>query len=122
MNPSILLMDEPLGSLDAPTRRQSQNSLLEIWKVIPKTIIFITHNIRESILLGDRVVIMYRNPEIILKIIEISPKRPQNSSTEEFLKIYKEIVSKFPFEKTTNPFNDLKCYQWPTGNTGLFSD
>jgi NitT/TauT family transport system ATP-binding protein len=61
-DPAILLMDEPFGALDAQTRRHMQNELFHIWKETRKTIIFVTHDIQEAILLGQRVAITSRSP------------------------------------------------------------
>ncbi len=62
INPSLLLMDEPFGSLDAQTREMMQEELLRILESETKTMIFVTHSIDEAILLGDRIVIMSRRP------------------------------------------------------------
>ena len=61
-NPEILLMDEPLGALDAQTRVVLQEELIRLWEDSGKTVIYITHNIEEAVLLGDRVVLMTAHP------------------------------------------------------------
>ena len=62
MNPDILLMDEPFGALDAQTREILQAELQEIWSLTEKTIIFVTHNVREAVCLGDRVLVCSARP------------------------------------------------------------
>ena len=61
-NPSIILMDEPFGALDALTRRFLQHQLLEIWQQHKKTIVFVTHSVQEAVYLADRVVVMTARP------------------------------------------------------------
>lgn len=76
--PAYLLMDEPFGSVDAQTRFQLEDTLLELWTVLPKTIIFVTHDIEEAIFLGDRVVVMSNRPGKIVADIPIQLPRPRN--------------------------------------------
>ena len=77
VDPEILLMDEPFGALDAQTREQMQEELLEIWEQNKKTIIFVTHDIDESLLLADRIFIMGINPRQIVEEISVSFGRPR---------------------------------------------
>lgn len=81
-NPSILLMDEPFAALDALTREELGLELLRIWSVEKKTIIFVTHNISEAILLSDRVVAMSPRPGRISEIVEINLPRPRTIDME----------------------------------------
>lgn len=76
-NPSILLMDEPFAALDAMTREELGFELLRIWDAHRKTIVFITHNISEAVLLADRVVAMTPRPGRIAEIVEIELPRPR---------------------------------------------
>ena len=77
INPSVLLMDEPFGALDAQTREMMQEELLRILESEQKTMIFVTHSIDEAILLGDRIVIMSRRPGRIRKILSVDIPRPR---------------------------------------------
>lgn len=76
-DPSILLMDEPFAALDAMTREELGFELLKIWDVYKKTVIFVTHQISEAILLADRVVAMSPRPGRIEKVIDVSLPRPR---------------------------------------------
>jgi NitT/TauT family transport system ATP-binding protein len=81
--PRILLMDEPFGALDALTRCKMQNYLLQIWKKVEVTILFITHDLEEACYLADRIVVMGVNPGRVLEVIENPIPRPR--STEQLL-------------------------------------
>jgi NitT/TauT family transport system ATP-binding protein len=92
--PSLLLMDEPFGALDAITRLRMQEFLLSVWGRYRLTILFVTHDIEEAILLGDRVAIMASSPGRITEVIDIPLERPRESSvvdTEAFLAIKRRI-------------------------------
>lgn len=77
-NPEVLLMDEPFGSLDAQSRLLLQQELLRIWQLDRKTILFVTHDIEEAILLGDRIIVLSGRPGQILRDIPIPMSRPRN--------------------------------------------
>ena len=77
-DPEILLMDEPFGALDSQTRSLMQELLLRIWEHSHKTVLFITHDIDEAILLGDRVHVMTARPGRIKEMIEIDIPRPRS--------------------------------------------
>jgi NitT/TauT family transport system ATP-binding protein len=81
-NPAILLMDEPFGALDAQTRLIMQEELLKVWSEHKKTVIFVTHDIDEAILLGDRVLVMTSVPGRIKDIVTIGIDRPRDHQIE----------------------------------------
>ncbi len=94
-DPEILLMDEPFGALDAQTRVVMQELLLEIWNESQKTVVFITHDIDEAILLADNIYIMSRLPGRIKEILHVDISRPRSHKslyTPEFLKLKTRIT------------------------------
>ena len=95
VNPSILLMDEPFGALDAQTRTQLQTELLKTWEEEKKTCFFITHDVEEAILLASRVVVMSARPGRIKEVIDIDIPYPRNQET-----------------KMLPRFTELKNYIW----------
>lgn len=93
-NPDILLMDEPFGALDMQTRGVMQELVLNIWQKSPKTIVMVTHDIDEAILLADRIAIMTARPGKIKEIIDVKLPRPRNFKTKnsrEFIE-YREKI------------------------------
>ncbi|HJZ77891.1 MAG TPA: ABC transporter ATP-binding protein, partial [Vicinamibacterales bacterium] len=81
-NPSVLLMDEPFAALDAMTREELGFELMRIWDTDKKTVIFVTHNITEAILLADRVVAMSRRPGRIANTVDVALPRPRTIDME----------------------------------------
>lgn len=90
-DPEIMLMDEPFGSLDSQTRTTLQNLLIDIWQEAQKTILFVTHDIKEAIILADRIIVMNKNPGMIKKIINNDLKRPRDILSNEFNQLYRNI-------------------------------
>ena len=78
VNPAVLLMDEPLGALDAQTREVMGAELLRIWEADRKTAVFVTHDVDEAIFLADRVVVMGRDPGHIKEVITVDLQRPRS--------------------------------------------
>jgi NitT/TauT family transport system ATP-binding protein len=72
-------MDEPFGALDAQTRCQMQSYLLEIWKNVDITIVFITHDLDESVFLSDRILVLDANPGRVREVVQVPVSRPRSS-------------------------------------------
>ncbi|MGN1085516.1 MAG: ABC transporter ATP-binding protein [Porcipelethomonas sp.] len=96
-NPDILLLDEPLGALDALTRVQMQKEILRIWKEEGTTMIMVTHDIDEAIYLANRVIVMSARPGEIKEIIKIDSTNAKVRGSSEFT-YYKNKVYKHFFE------------------------
>ncbi len=93
-NPPILLMDEPFGALDAITRDNLNNALLEIWESTRKTVIFVTHSISEAVYLSDRIIVMGTKPGRVLREVTVTLPRPRTEDvklTPEFYASVKEL-------------------------------
>jgi ABC-type nitrate/sulfonate/bicarbonate transport system ATPase subunit len=83
VDPQVLLMDEPLGSLDEISRRGMQAELLRIWERDKKTAIFVTHSVDEAVFLSDRIVVMGTRPGRVIDIIEVALPRPRERGIDE---------------------------------------
>jgi NitT/TauT family transport system ATP-binding protein len=91
-DPKILLMDEPFAALDAQTRTIMQQELLRVWSAARRTAIFITHNIEEALLLGDRVVVMTARPGRIKEIVTVNLIRPRDVTSVGFNETRRRIT------------------------------
>jgi NitT/TauT family transport system ATP-binding protein len=83
MNPRVVLMDEPFGSLDSQTRNSMQEFLLGIWQKRTDTILFVTHNVDEAVFLSDEIIVFSKRPARIIKILKIEYPRPRDRTSEE---------------------------------------
>jgi NitT/TauT family transport system ATP-binding protein len=90
-HPSVLLMDEPFGALDAQTREVLQEEMLRIWQHERKTVIFVTHSISESIFLADRIVVMATRPGSIKEVLDIELEHPRDRTSPEFVALDRRI-------------------------------
>jgi len=91
VDPDILLMDEPFGSLDAITRNALQDELLHIWKETGKSILFVTHDIEEAVYLGDRVLLLGGEPAHIINEYSIGIERTERRESEAFLRKVEKV-------------------------------
>jgi NitT/TauT family transport system ATP-binding protein len=94
VDPDILLLDEPFGSLDAQTRDEMGSELIAIWEQNRKTALFVTHSIDEAIFLGDRIVVMAANPGRITEVVSVDLPRPRTVETmdsKEFIEYRRQI-------------------------------
>jgi nitrate/nitrite transport system ATP-binding protein len=103
MEPQVLLMDEPFGALDALTRAHLQDSLMEIQKELNNTVIMITHDVDEAVLLSDRIVMMTNGPAATIgEILEVDLERPRNRiqlADDPTYNRYRQQVLSFLYEK-----------------------
>ncbi len=90
-DPSVLLMDEPFGALDAQTREVMQEELLRIWQQDKKTVVFVTHSISEAVFLADRIVVMGTRPGRIKEVIDVPLDHPRERSTPEFVALERAL-------------------------------
>ncbi len=101
MDPEILLMDEPFAALDSQTRDLLLVELQLIWARTKKTIIFVTHNISESVILGNRVVVFKNRPSKIKKEFVIDYRRPRLAEDANLQKYYHQIIEELKSEVMT---------------------
>jgi sulfonate transport system ATP-binding protein len=99
--PRLLLLDEPFGALDALTRSRLQNELQRIWEHERITMVLVTHDVDEAVLLADRVVVMQARPGRIGEIVDVPLPRPRDRSHAEVARLRDEIVSRYFSEAGT---------------------
>ena len=104
LHPKILLMDEPFAALDAQTRDMLHDELERLWKETSPTIVFVTHNVREAVRLGDRVLLMSFRPGRIKKQFEIMLPRPRHVEDSDVALMSKEILGQLR-EEIDRSFN-----------------
>ena len=96
-HPKVLLLDEPLGALDAFTRMRMQDEVLRLWSARRSTTLLVTHDIDEAIYMSDRIIIMTARPGRIDQIIPIELDRPRQRTSPEFLRLRGEILELLHF-------------------------
>ena len=104
LKPKILLMDEPFAALDAQTRDMLHDELERIWKETSPTIVFVTHNVREAVRLGDRVLLMSFRPGRIKSQFQVTLDRPRHVEDSEVAQLSKEILGQLR-EEIDRSFN-----------------
>ena len=95
--PDILLLDEPLGALDAFTRMNMQDEILKIWREREQLAIMVTHDVDEAIYMGTRVIVMDANPGRVVADIKISEEYPRDRSSASFVEYRNEILNRLHF-------------------------
>src|SRR5205823_10417883 len=96
-HPRVLLLDEPLGALDAFTRMRMQDEVLRLWQTRRTTMLLVTHDIDEAIYMSDRIVIMTPSPGRIERTIVVGLDRPRQRSSSEFLRLRGDILELLHF-------------------------
>lgn len=96
-SPKLLLLDEPLGALDAFTRMRMQDEVLRLWQRHCTTMLLVTHDIDEAIYMSDRIIMMTQRPGTIDQIIPVALERPRDRSSSDFLKLRGEILQLLHF-------------------------
>jgi sulfonate transport system ATP-binding protein len=99
--PQMLLLDEPFGALDALTRIQMQQEILNIWQKEKITVILVTHDIDEAVFLGDRVLVMSNRPGTFKKTLSVPLTRPRDRNSQAFSTLRKKIYDEFFSKKKT---------------------
>lgn len=93
IEPMFMLMDEPYSTLDEVTARTMRQELLRLWEQTGKTIMFVTHSIREAVFLADRVVVLTRGPARVLEVFDVNVARPRDYESGELTRVEQEIIS-----------------------------
>jgi ABC-type nitrate/sulfonate/bicarbonate transport system ATPase subunit len=96
-HPKVLLLDEPLGALDAFTRMRMQDEVLRLWQARGTTMLLVTHDIDEAIYMSDRIVIMTPRPGRIERTIDVDLERPRQRNSPDFLQLRGEILELLHF-------------------------
>jgi NitT/TauT family transport system ATP-binding protein len=93
MNPRVILMDEPFAALDAQTKIEMQEELVQIWQRIKCTIVFVTHSVDEALVLGNRIAVMSRRPGRIRDYFEFDMPRPRDVTGPEFNEAKRRVLT-----------------------------
>jgi len=96
-HPKVLLLDEPLGALDAFTRMRMQDEVLRLWETRRTTMLLVTHDIDEAIYMSDRIMLMTPTPGRIERTISVDLQRPRDRTNQEFLRLRSDILEYLHF-------------------------
>ncbi len=107
IDPAILLMDEPFGALDALTRDRLHIELETIWASTRKTVVFVTHNVREAVALGDRVLVFSPRPGRIVREFRVNLPRPRMLEDHSLVDLTAEIMSVLRTELRSHEQEDV---------------
>ncbi len=107
IDPAILLMDEPFGALDALTRDRLHIELETIWASTRKTVLFVTHNVREAVALGDRVLVFSPRPGRIVREFRVNLPRPRMLEDHSLVDLTAEIMSVLRSELRSHEQEDV---------------
>jgi len=91
LKPEVLLMDEPFASLDAQSREEMQNLLLALWQELSHTILFVTHDVNEAVILADKILLMSQNPGRIRDEIRVDLPRPRERNSGAFMNVSRRL-------------------------------
>jgi NitT/TauT family transport system ATP-binding protein len=94
LQPEVLLMDEPFAALDAQTREEMQNLMLDLWEKLSHTVLFVTHDVNEAVLLADRVILLEKDPGRIREDIAIDLPRPRKKESERYFDVCRSMMAK----------------------------
>ncbi|GAA1138967.1 ABC transporter ATP-binding protein [Nocardioides aquiterrae] len=94
LEPSVVLMDEPFGTLDEVTARAMRSELLDVWQRTNRTFVFVTHSIREALFLADRVAVFTRGPARLIETIDIDLPRPRDYDSRELAALEGQVVAR----------------------------
>ncbi len=98
VEPKIILMDEPFAAIDALSREKLQDDLLNIWKIMQKTVVFVTHDIEEAVYLADRIIVFSPQPGTVRNIISVDVPRPRMRGNKELVKLRNRIFQIYRFD------------------------
>jgi ABC-type nitrate/sulfonate/bicarbonate transport system ATPase subunit len=102
-HPRVLLLDEPLGALDAFTRMRMQDEVLQLWQARRTTMLLVTHDIDEAIYMSDRILIMTPRPGRVDETILVALERPRQRNSPEFLRLRGDILEHLHFAGKAPP-------------------
>jgi NitT/TauT family transport system ATP-binding protein len=93
VDPELLLMDEPFGSVDAQTRDMLHGELMRIWEETGKTVLFVTHDVEEAVKLADRIVVMSSGPGSVREVVDVDLARPRERTDDAFADHQERVLS-----------------------------